>query len=82
MLYKDYLQNKRDYQEAGHIFLLERKHACLFYKPGKGKTYPCIDAIRDVAASKQNCKLLILSTADAIKNMWYAEIVPQDILLN
>ena len=80
MLYKDYLLNKRDYQEAGHIFLLERKHACLFYKPGKGKTYPCIDALRDVAASKSNCKVLILSTADAIKNMWNAEIVPQGIL--
>lgn len=80
MLYSDYLNNKRDYQEAGHLFLLERKHACLFYKPGKGKTYPCIDALRDVAASKDTCKVLILSTADAIKNMWNAEIVPQNIL--
>ncbi len=80
MLYADYLNNKRDYQEAGHLFLLDRKHACLFYKPGKGKTFPCIDALRDVAASKSNCKVLILSTADAIKNMWNAEIVPQGIL--
>lgn len=80
MLYCDYLNNKRDYQEAGHVFLLERKHACLFYKPGKGKTYPCIDALRDVAASKKDCKVLVLSTADAIKNMWNAEIVPQGIL--
>ena len=80
MLYSDYLNNKRDYQEAGHLFLLERKHACLFYKPGKGKTYPCIDALRDIAASKNNCKVLVLSTADAIKNMWNAEIVPQGIL--
>jgi hypothetical protein len=80
MLYEEYLLNKRDYQEAGHLFLLERKHACLFYKPGKGKTYPCIDALRDVAASKPSVKVLILSTADAIKNMWNAEIVPQNIL--
>ena len=80
MLYSEYLTKRRDYQEAGHIFLLERKHACLFYKPGKGKTYPCVDALRDVAASKSNCKVLILSTADAIKNMWNAEIVPQGIL--
>lgn len=80
MLYDEYLLNKRDYQEAGHLFLLERKHACLFYKPGKGKTYPCIDALRDVAISKGNIKTLILSTADAIKNMWNAEIVPQGIL--
>ena len=48
MLYKDYLENKRGYQELGSLLLLERKHACLFYKPGKGKTYPCIDAIRDI----------------------------------
>ena len=80
MLYAEYLNNKRDYQEAGHLFLLERKHACLFYKPGKGKTYPCIDALRDVAANNNNVKVLILSTADAIKNMWNAEIVPQKIL--
>lgn len=80
MLYSEYLTKRRDYQEAGHLFLLERKHACLFYKPGKGKTYPCIDALRDVATSKNNCKVLVLSTADAIKNMWNAEIVPQNIL--
>lgn len=80
MLYSDYLTRRKSYQEAGHLFLLERKHACLFYKPGKGKTYPCIDALRDVAASKNNCKVLVLSTADAIKNMWNAEIVPQNIL--
>lgn len=81
MLYKDYLQNRRDYQEQGHLLLLERKHACLFYKPGKGKTYPCIDAMRDVdLAKKGNAKVLILSTADAIKNMWKAEIYPQGIL--
>lgn len=81
MLYRDYLKNKRDYQERGHLFLLDRKHACLYYKPGKGKTYPCIDALRDVDASKKgNAKVLILSTANAIKNMWEAEIVPQKIL--
>lgn len=81
MEYKEYLLNRRDYQELGHLFLLEQKHCCLFYKPGKGKTYPCIDALRDVDASMSGeAKVLILSTADAIKNMWQAEIVPQDIL--
>ena len=84
-LYKDYLLNKRQYQEDGHKLLLERKHACLFYKPGKGKTYPCIDALRDVAAEiefkeRRNINALILSTADAIRNMWEVEIVPQNIL--
>lgn len=81
MLYSEYLLNRRDYQEQGHLFLLERKHACLYYKPGKGKTYPCIDAVRDIDKSLNgNANVLVLSTADAIKNMWNAEIVPQNIL--
>lgn len=81
MLYSEYLQNRYDYQEMGYLFLLERKHCCLFYKPGKGKTYPTIDALRDVDKSKNGqANVLILSTADAIKNMWNAEIVPQNIL--
>lgn len=81
MLYKDYLQNRRPYQIDGHLFLLQRKHCCLYFRPGKGKTYPCIDAIRDIDASKGgNAKVLILSTADAIKNMWEAEIEVQGIL--
>lgn len=81
MLYSEYLESRRDYQEFGHLFLLERKHACLYYKPGKGKTYPCIDAMRDVDKMKNGkAKVLILSTADAIRNMWESEIVPQNIL--
>lgn len=81
MLYSEYLKEKRPYQEFGHLFLLEQKHACLFYKPGKGKTYPAIDAIRDVDENRNGkAKVLILSTADAIKNMWQSEIVPQNIL--
>ena len=81
MLYNDYLNNKRPYQEDGVLLLLERKHACLFYKPGKGKTFPTIDAIREIDKSKNGkAKVLILSTADAIKNMWNAEIVPQNVL--
>ena len=81
MNYNDYLKNRRPYQIDGHLFLLERKHCCLYFRPGKGKTYPCIDAIRDIDKSKAgNAKVLILSTADAINNMWEAEIVPQGIL--
>lgn len=81
MTYKEYLENRRAYQEDGYLFLLERKHACLYYKPGLGKTFPCIDAIRDVDASKNGkANVLILSTADAINNMWNMEIVPQNIL--
>lgn len=81
MEYTEYLKNKKSYQEAGELFLLERKHACLYYKPGKGKTYPCIDAIRTIDQNLNgNAKVLILSTADAIKNMWNVEIVSQKIL--
>ena len=81
MLYKDYLLQKKPYQEFGGTFLLERKHACLYYKPGKGKTYPCIDAILEVNKIKNNnAKVLILSTPDAIKNMWLAEIDVQNIM--
>ena len=81
MLYSEYLENRKPYQEYGYWFLLERKHACLFYKPGKGKTYPCVDAMRDVdKALDGKARVLILSTADAVKNMWNAEIEPQGIL--
>lgn len=81
MLYDDYLKNKRYYQELAYQFLLEEKHSCLYFKPGKGKTYPCIDAIREVDnAMNGEAKVLILSTADSIKKMWLAEIQPQGIL--
>lgn len=81
MEYNEYLKCKKPYQEVGHTFLLERKHACLFYKPGKGKTYPAVDAMRDIDASKGGkAKVLILSTADAVNNMWLSEIEPQGIL--
>lgn len=81
MTYKEYLNCKKPYQEYGSLFLLERKHACLYYKPGKGKTFPCIDAVREIDKSKNGkANVLVLSTADAIKNMWNAEIVPQNIL--
>ena len=81
MTYREYLNCKKPYQEYGSLFLLERKHACLYYKPGKGKTFPCIDAVREIDKSKNGkANVLVLSTADAIKNMWNAEIVPQNIL--
>ena len=81
MLFSEYLTKKRPYQEYGHHFLLERKHACLGFSPGKGKTYPAVEAMIDVDKSKNGtAKVLILSTANAIKNMWLAEIVPQNIL--
>lgn len=81
MLYQDYLKNKKPYQEDGLLLLLERKHACLFYKPGKGKTYPTVDATREVdKLLNGKAKVLVLSTADAIKNMWLPEIDKQKIM--
>ncbi len=81
MLYNEYLTKKRPYQKYGHLLLLKQKHACLFFKPGKGKSFPCIDAIRDVYKEKNGkCKVLIMSTADSVRKMWEAEIVPQKVL--
>lgn len=81
MLYKDYLLNRRQYQEEGRDLLLERKHACLFYEPGKGKTYPCIEAVLEVERIKNRpIKVLIISSCDAIRKMWNVDIVPQKIL--
>lgn len=81
MLYKDYINNRKQYQEIGRDLLLKEKHACLFYSPGKGKTYPVIDALQAINKEKNGkTKVLIISTPDAIRRMWEPEIVPQDIL--
>ena len=81
MLYKDYLLNRRQYQEEGRDLLLNKKHACLFYEPGKGKTYPCIEAVLEVERIKNRpIKVLIISSCDAIRKMWNVDIVPQKIL--
>lgn len=81
MDYITYTICRKPYQEAGSLLLLEKKHACLFYKAGKGKTYPCVDAARDIDKKLGgNANVLVLSTADAIKNMWNAEILPQKIM--
>lgn len=81
MLYEEYLKKRKPYQAFGAEFLLEKKHACLFYKPGLGKTYPTIEATREVVKSGKN-KVLVLSTADAIRKMWLTEIKPQNVLPN
>lgn len=81
MLYKDYVHQRRQYQEMGRDLLLTKKHACLFFSPGKGKTYPVIDALQEL--DKRNggtTKVLIISSPDAIRKMWQTEIVPQKIL--
>ena len=81
MLYNEYVEKRRQYQEMGRDLLLRQKHACLFFSPGKGKTYPTIDALREVDKQKGgNARVLIISSCDAIKKMWEPEIVPQHIL--
>ena len=81
MLYKDYLNNRRQYQEIGRDLLLEKRHSCLFFSPGKGKTYPVIDALKVIDEQKNGkAKVLIISSPDAIRKMWEVEIVPQSIL--
>ncbi len=81
MLYKEYVNCRKQYQEIGAQLLLEKKHACLFFEPGKGKTYSCIDALTEVNRQKQGkASVLIISSADAIKKMWKVDIVPQNVL--
>lgn len=81
MQYEEYKTKRKPYQETGYLLLLERKHACLFYSAGKGKTYPVVDALQELTKMwGREPKTLILSTSDSIKNMWNAEIVPQRIL--
>lgn len=81
MLYTEYLCKRRQYQEIGRDLLLNKKHACLFFEPGKGKTYPVIDALQEIDKQKNgNTQVLIISSCDAIHKMWEPEIVPQHIL--
>lgn len=81
MLYSEYCEKRRQYQEMGRDLLLTKKHACLFFEPGKGKTYPVIDALQEVDRQmKGQAKVLIISSPDAIRKMWETEIVPQGIL--
>lgn len=81
MLYTEYLHNRRQYQEIGRDMLLTKKHACLFFEPGKGKTYPVIDALQVIDKQKNGkTQVLIISSCDAIRKMWEPEIVPQHIL--
>ena len=81
LTYKEYCGKRKHYQEIGRDLLLEKKHACLFYSPGKGKTYPTIDALLEVDRMRGgNAKVLIISSPDAIRQMWQTDIVPQHIL--
>ena len=81
MLYSEYVTKRKQYQEIGRDMLLSKKHACLFFEPGKGKTFPVIDALQEIDKKKNgNTQVLIISSADAIRQMWQPDIVPQKIL--
>lgn len=81
MLYNEYVTHRKQYQETGAELLLSKKHACLFFSPGKGKTYPVIDALQIIDREKNGkTQVLIISSADAIRQMWQPDIVPQNIL--
>lgn len=80
--YKDYNEKYRLPEQAkDEELLLTHKHHALCYAPGKGKSYPVIHSIIEVNKMKQGkAKVLIMSDATCIKEMWKAEIVPQNIL--
>ena len=80
MLYSEYLTKRKQYQEEGRDLLLSKKHACLFFSPGKGKTFPVIEALQQIDKEKNGASVLIISSPDAIRKMWETEIVPQHIL--
>lgn len=81
MDYAEYCTKRRQYQEMGRDLLLTKKHACLFFSPGKGKTYPVIDALQEIDRKNGGTtRVLIISSPDAIRQMWQTDIVPQNIL--
>ena len=80
--YKEYNEKYRLPEQArDEKFLLSKKHYCLAYEPGKGKSMPVIHCIQVVNRLKQGkASVLILSDATCIKDMWKAEIMPQGVL--
>lgn len=80
--YKEYNEKYRlPEQERAEKLLIKHKHFILGWEPGKSKTYPVIQAIRDVEKLKgRPIKVLILSDSVCIKDMWKVEIMPQNIL--
>lgn len=80
--YKEYNEKYRlPEQERDEQLIMKHKHHVLCYEPGKGKSYPVIHCIVEINKLKQGkAKVLIMSDATCIKDMWRAEIVPQGIL--
>lgn len=80
--YKEYNEKYRlPEQQRDEELIMLHKHHALCYEPGKGKSYPAIHCILEVNKLKNgNAKVLIMSDATCIKDMWRAEIAPQGIL--
>ena len=80
--YKEYNEKYRLPEQArDEKLLLSKKHFCLCYEPGKGKSYPVIHCMQVVNKLKGGkASVLILSDATCIKDMWRAEIQPQGVL--
>lgn len=80
--YKEYNEQYRLPEQAeAEQLLMKHKHFVLGWEPGKSKSYPVIDSIIKVQeVKKRPIKVLIMSDATCIKDMWRAEIEPQNIL--
>jgi len=79
MTYEEYLENKYEYQQEAVDFLVQAKHGCLFMEPGLAKTYPAIEAAKQVCG--KNDFVLVISSLTSIKDMWIREIDVQKCLL-
>ena len=80
--YKEYIEKYRlPEQERDERLIMKNKHYILCYEPGKGKSYPVITCMLKVNEMKNGrAKVLILSDATCIKNMWKTEIMSQGLL--
>lgn len=80
--YKEYNEKYRiPEQELAEQLLLKHKHFILGFEPGKGKSYPVIHCVKEVEKLKgRPLKVLIMSDATAIKEMWKTDILPQRVL--
>ena len=80
--YKEYNEKYRLPEQArDEQLLLTNKHHCLCYEPGKGKSMPVIHCIQEVNKMKNGkAKVLILSDATCIRNMWETDILPLNVL--
>lgn len=68
-------------QARDEELLIRNKHHILCYEPGKGKSMPIISCINKINKMKNGkAKVLIMSDATCIKDMWKKEIVPMKVL--